>query len=160
MAITSLNQPDNSLFHSVDRSYDGRGVVFQFVPESEQQALYIVGALLPFLRQIQGNEVEKYFTPDAIDIHKESTWDVENYQLISADDKMMDMLLTEDEEYNLTDGNLDIDNGLNPPAFPTNIIQHTLFGADDPTVSTLASRTSRTTHTSSPFTTESDNTRL
>ncbi len=46
----------------------------------------MMAGLLPFLRHKHGDDIAKCFNPLAINIHKESTWDPETQEVVTAAD--------------------------------------------------------------------------
>lgn len=86
MEIVSKSRPYMQQFLGVDRHLTGSGVVISFLPQVESEARCVMAGLLPFLRHKHGDDIAKCFNPLAINIHKESTWDPETQEVVTAAD--------------------------------------------------------------------------
>ena len=98
MAFRMHDYPNKSLFHSVDRSYDGKVVVVSFLPDREAEARSSIAGLLPRLVYECGDSVFRYFKPDAVSLHSESRWDPKTCQVQTKDDDRVEEIEAADEE--------------------------------------------------------------
>jgi hypothetical protein len=99
MGIPSKERDYLSQFVSVTTQYNGTGVVFTFIPQLESEARAMVASLIPLFRHEHGDEIKKYFKPDAWDMHAESYWDPDLRVAVTPDDQRVDDIAEQDPEY-------------------------------------------------------------
>jgi hypothetical protein len=99
MWIASQERDYLSQFVSVTSQFNGTGVVFTFIPQLESEARGIVASLIPLFRYEYGDEIKKFFKPDAWEIHEDTYWDPELRVAVTPDDKRVDDIAEQDPEY-------------------------------------------------------------
>ena len=155
MTVRARNQPNLSLFHSIDAQWQGNGHVVTFVPEFESEARTVLAGLIPFLHYLFPEHVERVnamFTPAAVERSQEASWDPESYAVLTPDNGILANLEEVDAELNIqppssaaATGGLSIANNLSPPARPNpnRLITRTLYGNDNDSVSTIDTQGTR-----------------
>jgi hypothetical protein len=58
-----------------------------------------VASLIPLFRYEYGNEIRKYFKPDAWEMHEDTYWDPELQVAVTPDDRCVDNIVEQDPEY-------------------------------------------------------------
>jgi hypothetical protein len=105
MWIPSLERDYLSQFVSVTSQYNGTGVVFSFIPQLESEARSLVASLIPLFKYEYGEDIKKFFKPDAWEMHEETVWDPDLRVAVTPDDKRVDDIAEQDPEYQwLEDG--------------------------------------------------------
>ena len=95
--IMSHSYPKLPLFISADQHfYESQGIVFQFMPHLSEEASMMMHNLIPYLKHVDGDVVEPYFSPEAVEVAKNYTWDEENHQLVCPTD--VNMAVEEDQD--------------------------------------------------------------
>jgi hypothetical protein len=85
--------------------YNGTGVVFSFIPQLESEARSLVASLIPLFKYEYGEDIKKFFKPDAWEMHEETVWDPDLRVAVTPDDKRVDDIAEQDPEYQwLEDG--------------------------------------------------------
>jgi hypothetical protein len=75
MLIPSLERDYLSQFVSVTSQHNGMGVVFTFIPQLESEARSLIASLIPLFKYEYGEDIKKFFKPDAWKMHEETIWD-------------------------------------------------------------------------------------
>jgi hypothetical protein len=75
MWIPSQERDYLSQFISMMSQYNGMGVVFSFIPQLESEARSLVASLIPLFKYEYGEDIKKFFKPDAWEMHEETIWD-------------------------------------------------------------------------------------
>jgi hypothetical protein len=105
MWIASQERDYLSQFVSVTSQYNGTGVVFTFIPQLESEARSLVASLIPLFRYEYGEDIKKFFKPDAWEMHEDTYWDPDLRVAVTPDDKRVDDIAEQDPEYQwLEDG--------------------------------------------------------
>jgi hypothetical protein len=105
MWIPSLERNYLSQFVSVTSQYNGGGVVFTFIPQLESEARSLVVSLIPLFKYEYGQDIKKFFKPDAWEMHEDMVWDPVLCVAVMPDDKRVDNITEQDLEYQrLEDG--------------------------------------------------------
>ena len=95
--IKSTDYPAAPLFVNVDTSFNGnQGVIFEFLPHVEEEAIMKIRNLIPFFRATEGEYTTAYFYEDAVEAADRFTWDAENNRVICSSDTNMDVDADED----------------------------------------------------------------
>lgn len=104
MQIPVSDSPSPRLIHSIDKNKAGQGYIVTFLPSHESEARTILAGLLPYLRyhHPQYSSLDNFFTPAAVLRAAAAEWDGENHCLITADDVLIEELLSDDEDLNLS----------------------------------------------------------
>jgi len=138
MSLRSNKKPSLSLFHSVDPAFnDPDSHVLTFVPDFMDQADAVLSQLVPYLKFLEGEYIEKFFTAEALSRAVGCEWDESKGCAISALDSELDEIEILDEGYDISN-----------PSKPSNVLDltqpqiqeptnRTLFGNDDDSVSTM-----------------------
>lgn len=101
MEIEHPRIPGKQLFHSIDMTYNQKGIVCSFLPQYAAEARTMVSGLLPYLKYRHGEWVSKYFTPNAASRSETALWDDKLKMVISKEDKTLDKLVDADEDLDL-----------------------------------------------------------
>ena len=99
MWIRSQEHPHLPQFVNVTSQYNGTGVVFTFIPQLESEARSIVASIIPYFRHAYGEDIKKYFKPDAWMMHEDTYWDPELRVAIGPDDTRVEEIMDQDVEY-------------------------------------------------------------
>ena len=102
MQIKAREKPHLTLFHSIDRHWQGNGHVATFIPQFEAEARMILAGLLPFLLHYHPNHEEqllKFFSDPDKERLGEVTWDPVKYCIVTPDDIAVDSLMEGDDEF-------------------------------------------------------------
>jgi uncharacterized spore protein YtfJ len=99
MWIASQERDYLSQFVSVTSQYNGTGVVFTFIPQLESEARSLVASLIPLFRYEYGEDIKKFFKPDAWEMHEDTYWDPDLRVAVTPDDKRVDDIAEQDPEY-------------------------------------------------------------
>jgi hypothetical protein len=83
----------------VTSQYNGTGVIFTFIPQLESEARSLVASLIPLFQHKYGNDIRKYFKPDAWEMHEDTYWDPELQVAVTPDDRHVDNIAEQDPEY-------------------------------------------------------------
>jgi hypothetical protein len=143
MAITQIDNPARSLFHSVDHLRFNRStVVFTCMPSVEAEARNMVASLLTFLNHHHGNILNEFFTKDAQLRAANSYWDEEEQCVRNEDDVHVSSLLEDlDEDYVLPplkkNGKSSPQLAPARPAPPSMSLQRNTFGEDEDSIGTF-----------------------
>ena len=86
---TDKTGKERQLFHSIDETFRGDGVIFAWHPEFDDQANMVMTGLLAYLKSIYGTVVEEYFTEDCIAMQAHQKWDMAKGGIINDDDDML-----------------------------------------------------------------------
>jgi len=124
-----------SQFTSVNKQWMGEGAVFGMLPQIESEARNVVAGLLPLMRFLCGNVVQKVFKPDAWIIHLSSKWDPLTRTVRTADDDRIEAIGEVDPEY-LCKQDLTTFSIISPPSLLRPETQD-LFQGETDSVSTL-----------------------
>ena len=91
------------LFCSVDQMFRGTGYVFSFLPDNSGLAKSVVKGLLTYLRHCYyevKDDLNKCFTPEAIEDANNSYWDPKRGAVAAADDQVTNLNSNDtDKEY-------------------------------------------------------------
>ena len=99
LTIPSKNK--GMIFHSVNKTWnDPSRTVLTCLPHNLEEAQDTINALIPRLRYEYGNDILKFFHPDAVTATAEVTWDPRCKVATSPADEAFDEVLAVDEEYN------------------------------------------------------------
>jgi hypothetical protein len=79
--------------------YNGTGVVFTFIPELESEARSLVASLIPLFHYKHGDEIRKFFKPDAWEMQEDTYWDLKLYVAAMPDDRRVQDMTEQDPEY-------------------------------------------------------------
>jgi hypothetical protein len=105
MWIPSKERDYLSQFMSVTSQYNGTGVVFSFFLQLESEARSLIASLIPLFKYEYGEDIKKFFKPDAWEMHEETVWDPDLRVAVMPDDKRVDDIAEQDPEYQwLEDG--------------------------------------------------------
>jgi hypothetical protein len=99
MWIASQERDYLSQFMSVMSQFNGTGVVFTFIPQLESEARSLVASLILLFCYEYGDEIKKFFKPDAWEMHEDTYWDPELRVAVTLDDKRVDDIAEQDPEY-------------------------------------------------------------
>ena len=156
MSTRSTSHPSLSLFHSVDTAWRGGGVIFQVIPQLEQEAREFMAGKIIILRRAYGNRVDSFFTPEALERAQDMYYDEKDKTVKSKDDDLMDELEQADNDFTFADDLNEL--SIEPTKRPTTAtLGRSLYGnTDDDSVGTLdtvgqtlvGSPVSKTTHRS------------
>jgi hypothetical protein len=91
----------SSLFLSVDNAYKRNDlVIFTYLPRYEQEARNFIMAMVPYMIYRFGNtRISEYFTNEACERAKEVEWDEQKQEIITKDDKYIDTLFNDLDEW-------------------------------------------------------------
>ena len=103
MWIKSQEHPQLSQFVNVTSQYNGTGVIFTFIPQLESEARSIVVSIIPYFCYEYGNDMKKYFKPDAWLMHEDTQWDPDLRVAIGPDDMCINAITDQDMEYQWED---------------------------------------------------------
>lgn len=98
MALKSDSRLHMSQFVGVDRHFTGNGVVISFLPQVESEARCVIAGLVPYLRFLHGDAMDKCFTLLALEMHRELTWDPDKREVITVADLQVKALAEIDPE--------------------------------------------------------------
>jgi hypothetical protein len=139
-----------TMFHHMDRHWKDDGIVVSILPQYEAEARSMLMSMLTFLRhKLKDKEnvprLEKFFTATAVERAAEAVWDEEEGCAITPDDRHVEAMFENDEEYDLSGGDTEkATNGetvitdLTPPERPDpSTLNTTLYGDDKDSVSTF-----------------------
>jgi hypothetical protein len=99
MDVHSQILPDTPLFHLVDRLWRStNSISFSFLPENQSDARAFIAGLVPFIRETSHPWFMRYFSEDTKLRHLSSRWHPDAWQTFSAEDELLDELLTEEME--------------------------------------------------------------
>ena len=110
MDIRSHEDSTKLVFISVDRHFQGRGVMFQFTSNFAKEAPAWIRGLLPYLKsKFAGSahrQIKKYFTPEAVLRASSYVWDPARSCIVSSADAAVSALLDDwdlDDEFAFPD---------------------------------------------------------
>lgn len=139
MSIKANTQPKLSLFHSVDKEWNGNGHVFVVLPALEQEARSLITGLLPYLHAVHPDHhqaINRCFTPEAVARAQTTRWDLTHHSLITDDDSLVQDILDEDDGFTLAMSSTSTAPHIDPIP-PDSHPATTFFAADNDSVSTL-----------------------
>ena len=103
MSTRCISHPSLSLFHSVNTAWRGGGVIFQVIPQLEQEAREFIAGKIITLRCAYGNKVDSFFTPEAIERAQDMYYDETDKTVKTKDDDLMDELEQADGDFTFAD---------------------------------------------------------
>ena len=86
---TSADDTPHQLFHSVDPTWNGEGVMFSWHPIFKEQAQTVMMGLLPYLKDKYGATVEQYFSEGTLGMQSHQVWDSAAGGIVGEDDTAM-----------------------------------------------------------------------
>ena len=138
MSTRSVTHPSLSLFHSVDTAWRGGGVIFQVIPQLEQEAREFMAGKIITLRCAYGDKVDSFFTPEAIERAQDMYYDETDKTVKTKDDDLMDELEQADGDFTFAEDLNDL--SIEPKQRPsTTNLGRSLYGnTEEDSVGTLA----------------------
>jgi len=104
MRIQSSRFPGKPVVHTVDPAWGSdNGVTFTFIPENEAEARMCIAGVVPYIRDMRGEEMLHAFLVEAIEQHADSNFDLVTKQISSTCDVWIQNSLTLDDEFNYTE---------------------------------------------------------
>ena len=97
--MKSRKYPKVPLFISADMHWSASGdVVFQYMPQVEDEALMMVNNLPTYMKHFYGTSAEAFFSTDILCTSKKYRWDEENHRVICPTDARMEDDGSDDED--------------------------------------------------------------
>ena len=84
MALRLNNLLNQSLFINVDKHWSGNGHIILFLSQSEQEALLMIGNLIPYLTHHEGEWISTLFSAKSLGSNIDNIWDVKKICVIGA----------------------------------------------------------------------------
>lgn len=104
MDIPSSKFPGKPVFHTLDPAWGSdNGVTFTFIQENEAEVRMYIAGMVPYIREMYGEELLKVFSADSVERHSDSIFDLVTKQISSTTDVWIKNSLALDDEFYYTD---------------------------------------------------------
>jgi hypothetical protein len=103
MDIPSSKFPGKPVFHTLDPAWGSdNGVTFTFIQENEAEVRMYISGMVPYIREMYGEELLKAFSADSVERHSDSIFDLVTKQISSTTDVWIKNSLALDDEFYYT----------------------------------------------------------